>query len=97
MNSQNTDFEWDRDKAEANLRKHGVRFEDAETVFEDFYSITIPDEGNSSDEDRYVTIGMSVIGEMLVVVYTERDDCIRIISARRATPREHRQYEAPSP
>ena len=88
-----TRFEWDEDKAAGNLDKHGVSFEDAIAVFEDFRSITIFDQSHSDDEDRYIDIGMSNQGQILTVVYTERGTRIRIISARNATPREQKYYE----
>ena len=86
-------FEWDERKAEQNLRKHRVSFEEAKTVFGDFFSITIPDPRHSDSESRYVDIGYSSQGQLLVVVYTEREPNIRIISCRRATQRERRIYE----
>ena len=87
-------MEFDRDprKAIANRRKHGVDLADAGTVLHDEQAITIPDEG-SDDEDRFVTLGMDALGRVLVVVYTWRDDLPRLISARKATARERRQYE----
>jgi uncharacterized DUF497 family protein len=86
-------FEWDEQKAEQNLRKHKVSFEEAKTVFGDAFSITIPDPQHSGSESRYVDIGYSSQGQLLVVVYTEREPNIRIISCRRATQRERRAYE----
>jgi uncharacterized DUF497 family protein len=86
-------FEWDEEKAESNIEKHGVSFEEASTVFGDPLSLTIYDEIHSITEDRYIDIGQSTQQRILVVVYTERDDRIRIISARVATSRERRQYE----
>jgi uncharacterized DUF497 family protein len=86
-------YEWDANKAAANLRKHGVHFADAATVFGDDSAIRMPDEISSLDEDRFVILGMSVPGDLLVVVYTWRGDRIRIISARPATPRERKAYE----
>jgi hypothetical protein len=86
-------FEWDEEKAKANLRVHRVNFDEAATVFSDPFSITIPDPDHSVDEQRYVDIGMSVSGRVLVVAYTERGSNIRIISCRRATRRERRRYE----
>jgi uncharacterized DUF497 family protein len=86
-------FEWDDEKALANVESHGVYFEEARTVFEDTYSITERDEVNSDFEDRYVTIGLSLISRVLFVVHTERTERIRIISARRATPSERAAYE----
>ena len=86
-------FEWDEDKAAVNARKHGVGFEEAITVFGDSRTLTIFDEAHSDQEDRYIDIGRSASGRVLVVVYTERDASIRIISCRKATPTERRQYE----
>jgi len=86
------EFVWDPRKAAANMRKHGVDFADAGTVFHDEQAITIPDEG-SDEEDRFVTLGMDALGSVLVVVYTWRVDSPRLISARKATARERRQYE----
>lgn len=86
-------FEWDEEKADANLRKHGVSFEEAITIFRDPLSLTIYDAAHSEFEDRYIDIGVSVSGLVLVVVYTEREAATRIISCRLATLLERRQYE----
>ena len=86
-------FEWDDAKAVANMRKHGVIFEEAITVFGDPNAITIFDVEHSETEDRFIDIGLSSSGRVLVVVYTERGLRIRIISCRRATSAERRQYE----
>ena len=86
-------FEWDEEKAKANLRKHGVGFDEAATVFADPFSLTIPDPDHSTEEQRYVDIGSSERERILVVVYVERDMKIRIISCRKATPSERRLYE----
>ncbi len=86
-------FEWDEAKAEANAQKHGVSFEEALTVFGDPNAITTLDIEHSIGEERFVDIGCSVSGRVLIVVYTERDARIRVISCRRATPAERRQYE----
>jgi len=86
-------FEWDENKAESNLRKHHVSFLDAQTVFYDPRSITIYDPDHSEDETRFIDIGMSGRSVILVVVYTERADSIRIISARRASVAERKIYE----
>ena len=85
-------FEWDANKAESNLTKHNVSFEAAATVFGDPYSVTIPDPAHSDAELRFVSIGLSEAGRLLVA-YTERDQRIRIISARRATRGERRHHE----
>ena len=83
-------FEWDDEKAAANLKKHGVDFQRAVLVFSDFNRIEFYDTAHSGDEDRYNTIGM--VDDILYVVYTERRDRIRIISARPATKPERRLY-----
>ena len=87
------EFEWDPAKAELNLKEHGVSFDEATTVFRDTLSITIADPDHSDSEDRFIDIGMSHRGQLLVVSYTERKDKIRIISARRATRTERKIYE----
>ena len=86
-------FEWDEAKAKGNLRKHGVGFEEAITVFGDPQALTIFDEEHSGQEDRYIDIGRSSSGRVIVVVYTEGGESIRMISCRKATPAERRQYE----
>jgi len=85
------EFEWDESKARANLRKHGVDFADAATMFDDNRAVTVADD--DPEEERYVTIGMDALGRVLVVAYTIRGERIRIISARRATKRERAEYE----
>ena len=87
------EFEWDPAKAGTNLRKHGVAFGEATTVFRDELSFTWFDPHHSGDEERYLTLGLSRFGRLLVVAHTERDDRIRIISARKATRRETEFYE----
>lgn len=87
-------FEWDDDKAERNLRVHGVDFQEARTVFEDPFAITIPDDLHSEDEPRSIVLGLSLLARVLLVVHTERKERIRIISARKATPAERFQYES---
>lgn len=86
-------FEWDPAKAAANLKSHRVSFHEAAAVLDDPLSTTFPDEAHSEDEARFVTIGVSRRGTVLVVAHTERNDAIRIISARRATRREREFYE----
>lgn len=88
------EFEWDVEKAESNLQKHGVSFEEAATVLFDPLSLTIADLLHSDDEGRFVTTGLSDRQRQLVVVHAERDDKIRIISARPATPGERKKYES---
>jgi len=87
------EFEWDPAKAEANLKNHGVSFDEATTVFRDTLSITISDPDHSESEDRFIDIGMSHRMQLLVVSYTERRDKIRIISARHPTRAERKSYE----
>lgn len=87
------DFEWDAEKAEANLQKHGVSFAEAATVFFDPLSLTIPDPLHSEEENRFVTTGSSDRQRQLVVAHTERGAAIRIISARLATHGERKKYE----
>jgi uncharacterized DUF497 family protein len=84
-------LQWDAVKARSNLRKHGVDFADAAEVLADDAAITVPD--TAPDEQRWITLGADPACEVLVVVYTWRGETIRLISARRATPRERRQYE----
>ncbi len=88
------EFEWDPNKAETNLRKHGVTFPEAATVFNDPLAITAPDPDHSDDEEREVTFGISRQNRLLVVVHTEHDNKTRIISARFATRAEKRAYES---
>ncbi len=85
------DYEWDKNKAASNQRKHGIDFADAVSVFADDAAITMVDE--HPDEERFVIIGMDVFGRILVVVYTSRGERIRLISARKATGYERQQYE----
>jgi hypothetical protein len=86
-------FEWDEQKDLSNQRKHGVSFDEARTVFNDPRSITIADEQHSDDEDRYIDVGTSLRGRVIVVSYTERGPNIRIISCRKATKLERKTYE----
>ena len=85
-------FEWDYLKAARNLLKHNIDFADAVAALDDALAITILEEGFG--EERFVTLGTDAFGRLLVVVYTWRGDRIRIISARKATPSERRQYES---
>jgi len=85
-------FEWDPRKALENVRKHGVSFEEALTIFADWDQITIPDPDHSVGEERWVTLGKSLRGNLLVVPHTERGEYIRIISAWQANARQRRQY-----
>ena len=86
-------FEWDPRKASANLRKHGVSFAEATSVFGDTLSVTMPDPDHSWDEERFLVLGMSAGRKVLVVVHTVRGASIRLISARLATRAERRTYE----
>jgi len=85
-------YEWDPDKARANLINHYIRFADGVIALEDERALTIRDI-SSEEEERWVTLGMDAYGRVLVVVYTWRAETIRLISARLATQRERRQYE----
>ena len=87
-------FEWDRDKAKKNLKKHKVSFDEAMTVFYDPLSTTFDDPDHSVDEHRLITVGYSSHGHLLVVSHTERGKVIRIISARTATSHERRRHES---
>ena len=87
------DFEWDDAKAESNAEKHGVSFAEAMTVFADTLSVTGYDPRHSDEEDRFLTMGMSVDGRLLLVSHTDRGEAVRIISAREASRREQKDYE----
>jgi len=86
-------FEWDEAKDLSNQRRHGVDFEEAKTVFNDPRSITVADAQHSEDEDRFIDIGISSRGRLIVVCYTERAESIRIINCRKATRSEGKTYE----
>jgi uncharacterized DUF497 family protein len=86
-------FKWDPGKASANLRKHRIDFHEAATVLNDPLSTTFPDRDHSSQEQRFVTVGMSSRERILVVVHAEEGSNVRIISARPATRQERRFYE----
>ena len=86
-------FEWDTEKAESNIRKHGVSFDEAASVFDDPLFITLLDEEHSSGEERYITIGLSNMNRLLLVAHTERNDRIRVISARKATKNEEKFHQ----
>jgi len=90
-------FEWHAEKAKRNLEKHGVSFEEAETVFDDDFAEFQPDLRHSIEEGRFLCFGMSDAGRLLVVAFTERGDDIRIISAREMEPKERRSYEQGNP
>ena len=91
LRMNNTGYEWDKSKAKSNLRKPGVDFADAVSVFADDFALTVEDD--YLDEERYTTLGIDALGRILVVVYTWREDNVRIISARNATRYECKQYE----
>lgn len=86
-------FEWDEIKAKANFKKHKVSFEEGKTIFNDPFLFTFPDDKHSVNEERFINIGLSAQGHILVLTHTERKGKIRIISCRKATPRERSFYE----
>jgi uncharacterized protein len=85
-------FEWDEEKAKRNEAKHRVTFEEARTIFNDPFAMTVSDPDHSDEEERWLDIGLSAEGRLLVVWYTERSERIRIIGSRRATKVEERVY-----
>lgn len=87
------DYEWDQEKAASNLEKHGVAFEEAATVFDDPLYIDFYDPDHSIDEHPYLIIGRSTADRLLIVSYTERDEVVRLISAREVTSSERTTYE----
>lgn len=87
------EFEWDEDKARANETKHGVSFAEASSVFGDPLAVTFDDPLHSADEARYLTIGMSAAGRVLIVSHTDRGGANRVISARVASRGERKGYE----
>lgn len=86
-------FEWDGSKATANVKKHRISFDEAVTVFYDPMAATFEDPDHSHDESRLVTVGDSARGRLLIVCHVERGGAMRLISARRATPRERKRHE----
>ena len=86
-------FEWDDNKANLNIRNHEITFEEAKTVFNDPFAITIDDPDHSDEEARFIDIGFSSNGRILVVWYTERGENIRIIGCRKATKAERKKYD----
>ena len=86
-------FTWDEDKATSNIIKHGISFDEATTVFGDTLSDTFPDPDHSFDEHRFIIIGASDRGKILVIAHTDDGELVRIISAREATHGERRSYE----
>lgn len=87
------DFTWDQKKAASNLSKHNVSFEEAKTVFGDPLYLDFFDPDHSQDEERYIIVGKSITNRLLLVSYAERENAIRLISAREATRRERKDYE----
>jgi uncharacterized protein len=86
-------FEWDLAKAAINAKKHGLSFQEAATVFGDPLSITFPDPEHSRSEERFITIGHTRRGRLILVAHGDRGTSVRLISAREATPRERKAYE----
>lgn len=86
-------FEWDEVKAIANLKKHKVSFEEGKKIFNDPFLLSFPDSDNTQHEERYINVGLSAKGRILVLIHTERQGKIRIISCRKATAHERRYYE----
>jgi uncharacterized DUF497 family protein len=93
MKAAGVEYEWDPDKDRTNLEKHGISFVEASTVFLDPLHITILDERYAIGEFRFRTIGYTVTSRLVVVAHTDRENRVRIITAREATTRERRQYE----
>ncbi len=86
-------FEWDKEKATSNLKKHGVSFDEAETVWDDYFYIDLFDDEHSAEENRFLIVGESNGKRLLIVSYTERESRVRIISARELTAKERKDYE----
>ncbi len=86
-------FEWDARKAASNIRKHGITFDEATTVFGDTLSLLMYDPSHSDDEERYIVMGVSIRSRLLVVSFADRPPGTRIIAARLATALERKQYE----
>ena len=86
-------FEWDKNKAEKNLGKHRISFDEAKTIFDDPLYVDFYDVDHSAEEERYLIVGRSNRERLLIVSYTEREDSIRIISAREVTRSEREVYE----
>ncbi|HEX8267232.1 MAG TPA: BrnT family toxin [Pyrinomonadaceae bacterium] len=87
------EFDWDAEKEESNLKKHGVTFDEARTVFDDLFYVDLYDPAHSENEHRFLIVGESNQKRLLIVSYTERNEKVRIISARELTPKERRNYE----
>jgi len=90
---EDVEFEWDDEKAESNLEKHSIAFEEGATIFNDPLIATMPDPDHSASEERYVSIGISVQARLLVVVHTQRGERNRLISCRKANSAERKTYE----
>jgi uncharacterized DUF497 family protein len=90
---ENPEFEWDDEKAISNFKKHDVSLEEGATIFNDPLVATILDPNHSEGEERYISIGISIQGRLLVVVHTDREERIRLISCRKATNTERKVYE----
>ena len=86
-------FEWDKNKAKVNLQRHQISFEEAESVFDDSFSLTINDDSHSFDESRFITIGESKTGRLILVCHTIGAENVRIISARKPSHKERKDYE----
>ncbi len=86
-------FEWEPEKDRDHLARHGISFDEASTVFGDPFAVTIDDPDHSTEERRFVTTGYSTRQRIIIVVHTDRDDSVRLISAREVTPAERRVYE----
>ena len=86
-------FEWDENKARENLQKHKVSFEEAKAIFDDPFLMTYPDPDHSESEQRYLSVGSSSAGRVLLVIHTDRSANTRIISCRKATASERKHYE----
>ncbi len=92
IDEEKRQFEWDPEKAKTNLKKHDIDFEETSTIFDDPQFITFLDEEHSIDEERYITIGLSKKGRLLMAAHTERKKTIRLISARKVTKHEEKFY-----
>jgi len=86
-------FEWDPGKARQNRREHRIPFQEAATIFGDPLAVTYPDPDHSTSEQRFITVGMSSVGRVLIVAHVDRNENVRIISARKTTQRERKHYE----
>ena len=91
------EFEWDASKAKSNLKRHGISFEEAQSVFFDDYALQFYDDSHSEEEDRFLLLGLNNTSKLLMIVHCEREDgnVVRIISARKATTNESAFYKGP--